>query len=697
METAGWRWPRQPQVGSRFDLLSALLSRFVKFATRPHPKLRPALEPVVVALVAAIAAHQASAYLKKNLDKGHFYQMWFGPAVSVACGGGWNTLHASQDEPLSKFLQQRLSRIECTDVDLTRGAAPLQFQNKHLYLIGAAGLWWKIGGRPDWNALSGLLVFLFVVSTISAYALLRLGAPPLLSGAGAALFAASENQLANLIHFRDYSKAPFLLAGAAAVLLIVNKWKARRSILSAASCTAGIVAGLGVGFRRDVLLLVPFAVVSILFFCGPGLLSDLKKKLALISIFLIAFAVTGAPALRGIAPDMRAGHVILLGLMSPFDGPLGVRSSYYEFGNRYDDAYAVSLFNASHQVDTGGRGFLALGTPEYEKAGMDYLWKLAGMAPADFATRAVGAMVSVLSYDYRFPILRESSWASTLLLVAALLALLARVLLVDISFRAKAYAALVPLYFSGTVFVQYQERHFFHLGVLRIIVLIWGAYVMWRAATIPLGGIAIRDTFGGPARPWRGRIVRGARDAMYFSLVVVTAYAGLAVLRHLQSQRLAAFFERAADPSAYSALSVRTSKDSVRYADADSQGGPLQKDILHLDFAYLMARLSASRCESSHVELVARYEAIDDSRDLTHTHRLALDADTKLLLPVFRSSAFRFMYLEVPSEQANCVSFVGKRRDRRLEFFPIARLDQNWRQRAAYQTLTIEPRPAHHE
>jgi hypothetical protein len=660
----------------------------VNFGARPQAKLRLVLEIVVVVLVAAIAAHQASEYLRKNLGKGQFYQTEFGPAVSIACGGGWSTPPASQGEPLGEFLQRRISRIECTDVDLTRGTAPVQFQDKHRYLITAAGLWWRIEGRPDWNALGGLLILLCVVAALSAYAVLRLGAPPLLAGAGAASFVASEVHLANLIHFRDYSKAPFLLAGAAAVLLIVNKWNARRSILIAASCTGGIVAGLGVGFRRDVLLLVPFAVVSILFFCGPGLRSDLKKKLAMISLFLIAFAVTGAPVFRGIAPDMRAGHSILLGLMSPFDRPLGVRSSYYEFGNRYLDGYAASLINASHQVDTGARGFLLLGTSEYEKAGKDYLWKLVGMAPADFAMRAVGAVVSVLSYDYRFPVLRNTSWAGTALLVAVL-GLVARVVAGEVSFRAKAYTAFAFLYFSGTIGIQYIERHFFHLGLLQLLVLSWGAHGLWRAAASPLGTIPIRAT----AKPWREGLVRGARDAMYLALIVMTAYAGLTVLRHLQSRRLAAFFERAVDPSAYSALSEQSSKDGVRYLISDSQSGPLQAKLLHFDFDYLMARFSASRCESSHVEVVSRYEALDDSNDFTESYRLALDADTTLLLPVFRSDAFRFVYLEVPSAQASCVSFVGKRKDKRLEFFPIARLDKNWRQRAAYQTLTLEPRP----
>src|SRR5258708_27999587 len=75
-----------------------------------------------------------------------FYQLYFEPAVMVACGKGF-VVSQHQPKPLEDFLSRRRDRFECSALpaDLQVGRQGL-YQEPWFYLEYAVGLSWRTTG-----------------------------------------------------------------------------------------------------------------------------------------------------------------------------------------------------------------------------------------------------------------------------------------------------------------------------------------------------------------------------------------------------------------------------------------------------------------------------------------------------------------------------------------------------------------------
>src|SRR5215212_12030890 len=141
-----------------------------------HSQHRPALSPkscfqlipslgrldlVIAAILFLCASALAFTYLQ-TAGLGHFYQQYFSPAVSWACGGDFsgisgtepNASSPSASDPLSLFLMRREDSFDCRNLPDPLAYRPLNAMERSFeYTLLAAGMIWRVAG-VTWNSLN---------------------------------------------------------------------------------------------------------------------------------------------------------------------------------------------------------------------------------------------------------------------------------------------------------------------------------------------------------------------------------------------------------------------------------------------------------------------------------------------------------------------------------------------------------------
>ena len=110
------------------------------------------------------------------------------------------------------------------------------------------------------------------------------------------------------------------------------------------------------------------------------------------------FLVVAWPILAAYSRGSNSGHVALLGLMSSFDGPLGVQGSIYDWGYFYNDGFANRTVN-SFTYRREGHPVVYI-SAEYDRAMVVLLLTIARHWPADMVARAYGAALKVFEEPF---------------------------------------------------------------------------------------------------------------------------------------------------------------------------------------------------------------------------------------------------------------------------------------------------------
>src|SRR5437867_2985555 len=214
-------------------------------------------DAVCVGLLLGLGFGIGTTYLaafQRSGGRGEFYQVEFAAAVASTCGRGFVNVPAPP-RALADFRERRTDVFSCeqlpanlsvTDPDIT--------QRLYRYLLTSVALYWRVGGIT-WSGLGPLYGMVFALTLCATYALFRVVAGPVASAVATAPLAVSAHQLSVLPHLRDYVKAPFLLALFAIMGLIAVRSASDRSRLMLAALF-GLVLGVGLGFRNDVLIVV---------------------------------------------------------------------------------------------------------------------------------------------------------------------------------------------------------------------------------------------------------------------------------------------------------------------------------------------------------------------------------------------------------------------------------------------------------
>ena len=204
-----------------------------------------------------LGATVGAAFIQSTQDA-FFYQQFTPEIVMWACGRG---LLYVVDKPagLLDFLFGRQPAFDCGALDLVRHAqAPGFFFQTQPYLDMAVGVLWRTLG-VSYAALWPIFALLHGAYGAGCFALARLFYRlPLALGLGI-IATLSPVAVGMLFALRDYSKAPFFIWCIVLLLLALRSARPSQAILCGA--LAGLVVGVGTGFRSDTMMLVPIGAL----------------------------------------------------------------------------------------------------------------------------------------------------------------------------------------------------------------------------------------------------------------------------------------------------------------------------------------------------------------------------------------------------------------------------------------------------
>ena len=621
----------------------------------------------------------------------------FAPAVMLTCGRGLVNPWPHSSPALDTFLSERSDSFKCAQLDTRSVDLPLDsFQSVTRNLLLASAAVWRVTGI-SWVALDNLAALMFGITLATAYLVMRLIVGRVLAIVGVVSWAISPMHLENVAHLRDYSKAPFFVVTALAIALAIRIRQPKSLIVLGAAF--GLVQGIGLGMRTDVILnFAPFLLV--LFAMGGG---DVRKavswKLAAAATSLLLFLVVAWPVLAVYRRSEGLWHVSLLGLTTPFDAALNLRRAPYDFGYLYDDSYISTVVQAywsrvhSHVSD------LLSAPGSYDRAAKAYYQLIASTFPADLLTRMAGSALHVLNLPFSIsygvvplgitnPVMSWLGHVRTYVMLALVgvgpLAAAWLLVLIGMRDRIAACVAFVLLMFWACYpYLQFHERHVFHLEILTILVLLWAARLSWLTVAAVRADVAWAT---GRRMLWSASLLAG---------LVGCCVIAVAIAREMQEPRAHEVFAQYANAAEEPVEVQRASAaaDVVRLEPAlfDVAAAPqrIQQAMLVLDVT--------SACGPHEVSVHVRYEgtgATDFSRDLTVAVG-SKGASSRAFLPVYSleraDGVSRFVSVDIPAAAAPCLRLARARELERVPLMLDAVLSRDWQSQPLAQQLYIGP------
>lgn len=609
-----------------------------------------------------------------------FYQIYFEPAVMIACGKGF-VISQHQPKVLEDFLWRRRDRLACADlpVDMVLGDQGL-YQGAWTYLQYTVGWTWRLLGI-SWSGMAPLFGLLFGLVTALGYGIFRLGMGRALAIGCSLGLATSSMHLANLPHLRDYSKAPFTLGLVLLLGLLVARPPRRLAVLLLAA-SYGAVLGIGYGFRTDLLINLPVLAVVLFGFLEGPLTKNLILKFSAMVLFLVTFVAVSWPITSAVY--QKGGcqwHVALLGLQTPFEDRLRLTPAPYDFGYEYADGYVIR----------GVQGFARRTNPEgpvpgycsheYDVQSGRLLSAIITTFPGDFVTRAYASMLQIVELPFVKLGAPAADWAAPVFTArevvlkprhswGALLAVLALVLATSASIRLGLFLVFFLAYFGGYPAVQFQERHFFHLE-----------FIGWWSL-----GFCLHQLVARLAKVFDGREPLALPPRPFITRLVVC---GVITLASLGGLLAAARWYQVRQARQLFATYIAAPKAAL--ADPYS---PLP-DVGPRDWPqFVEVQLNEAAC-GPRPAVTFRYDHSNPDSDFTRTitvaRRTTQEGATRVLLPVYE----RFAGLEFSDARPGC--FVGASRVTNLATLPLllgVTLPPDWESRPLYQRLARWERDA---
>jgi len=425
----------------------------------------------LVALTILILCFSFALTYLQRVGWGQFYQYEFGPAVVWACTGSFENRPGSV--AFEDFAANKTKNFDCESLPPSPAERiPLKvFQYQTIYLIAAAAVIWAVAG-VKWAALYPLGALLAGLFGVSVYGISRLFLRRSWAVAVTFLTTMAPLNLVMLPHLRDYAKAPFLL-GIMFICgyLVKSATTPKRFYLAAA--LAGVVTGIGLGVRSELSMAVPFFGLVLCLVLIASRFRNCRRVVLAFVLFAVMAAGTAYPALPGYINGGTLGHVTLLGLTTPFNKPLGLSSSVYDVGDRYQDKSINDFVQEFALARTAPDIYLL---DPYDATGNRFhLQTLAAYVlnfPADMVIRFCAAALQVIGlrfddvapppfsgwlYRLRSILIWHNTGAALLFLFAVLVAwsrpLMGALLVLEFTF----FACLGAL--------QFSDRHLFYLEI----------------------------------------------------------------------------------------------------------------------------------------------------------------------------------------------------------------------------------------
>lgn len=367
-------------------------------------------EAILLVLLFFLSLGVASIHLFYRVDtigrNYRFEQEWLVPAISLACGQGFTTPSAPYPENMSLFLKQKSNSMSPSDLPKSwHRWDNSNFVKTHRYLITSIGLFWRVFGIR-WDLLKIYATIMFVITVITTYIGIRAIFSKTQAFIIGVLTANSPSLLFLLPSLRDYSKAVFFVLFLA-VLLWQLKYLSNITIYGFLAGLLGIIVGIGIGFRQDILVLFLLGLaVALLISIFKIYFQKDWKYLIICIVYVSTFILSGFPILQAIRENKGAvsSHSLAQGLAYKVEERLLGGESNYRFAYDSNDMliHSVVLTNARN------KGFTELIdnylAPQYGSAGRLYFREVAKRFPADLWMRLVSASSNSFSVPYCFDV-----------------------------------------------------------------------------------------------------------------------------------------------------------------------------------------------------------------------------------------------------------------------------------------------------
>ena len=607
---------------------------------------------------------------------------YLSPAVSVAAGKGFHAPVAAPGSPVDDFLSRRAMTLDRTSAAAITVGPPDAFHQTTRYLINSVGYWWRITGI-SWQSIGDVAAAFHVLAVIGTYGLVRFFLPMPFAVAGALWTCTSTLHLALVPHIRDYSKGAFIVAALPGIAALALGAYSRRVLWIVAAGTGALI-GAGVGFKIDVLIMLPLAVICVALLRGARPWQALAEKTQIVGVLLVAWLVTAGPVMaRQSEGGSNLFHVILLGFSDSFDTTLGIEKSVYAFLPFYSDDYVGRIIQGQSRTP------LELFSPGYDRVGGALFVSLVRTFPADMFARSLAAANEILNLcfvgrDPSFLTRRLPGQSALVGLYSALnhfygWGLLAGVSLVAIAARNHprrgAFAALALAVIAAYPSLQFESRHYFHAQVVPLM-----ALLVLAAAAVSMAqrGRAAVDLPARSTLVWTAAPIAGA---LLLGVVL------LAALRAWQSAALEGAFAAYLDtrvPLQADATAEANGSWLVRWPQEQAPAGHAGAVAAHY-----VVEFNAGR-EPIHAAI--RYDALTPGSDYSRV--LSLPAATgagQLGFSVFTvAGQSTFAGLELADSAKRRLASVYQVRSGPAGLPLDVRLPEDWPQRALYQRFRVE-------
>jgi len=499
-------------------------------------------EMIFLALLTVITWHVGQQRLEGwSGPAGSLTNDLFVPAIMMNAGKGFTNTEPSETPSLRAFLDFQAPNFDCNVIRQDIRNIPLHpFQEYHRYLIYSVAAIWRFFG-VSWDAMKLLILFFFCASVLSVYGICRLAMNPAFSFFAALGFAFAQPVLWTLPILRDFAKAPFILA-LIFLLGITVRGKTGTRVYLTVALLAGLLLGIGMGFRRDMMVFLPVS----LFFLMVGRIRDTAHpvviRLGAATALIVLFFISGLPVHKALIRDgYVAAHDTIMGFASYSDHELGLLEPA-----SYEKHYLLNdLFCTLKAHDLARRGVTF--PPEvYSKLCNDpdfdfamkraYVTEIINTFPGDMLARAYAAVLRMATsiVPAKYALARFVEERGLWFLIAGLLFIAGQT-------PVRAWLVLVMLcYFCGYTSIQFAFRHAFHMSFIPYFFAGLCFHCLYRGIAAFLPG-KLRTRMGLQAPSFAGSLPRAfVRAALWALVTIALFYTPLVLARAWQHSRVIA-------------------------------------------------------------------------------------------------------------------------------------------------------------
>lgn len=233
----------------------------------------------------------------------------FYPAIFFAGGHGLGTTDPASIAGLEDFLLQRSPSFDLANIppDITLAPTSTPFELTHIYHIYLVGIFWYIFGVSI-GTLTLYSTFLYTVSILIVYGILRLGISRLWSFIGVLVISSSPALLSMSHNLRDFGKTPFILFCIWVILRLIVSPITRNKLLLL-SLGLGVALGFGFGFRQDMLICPIPVTIVILFFTRFREKTFWGWRCIAVLLLFLGFVPLSLPVFKGAALEGNQASV----------------------------------------------------------------------------------------------------------------------------------------------------------------------------------------------------------------------------------------------------------------------------------------------------------------------------------------------------------------------------------------------------